>query len=1785
MGSGKTSTSTSTTSIPQSVLDRYNSVNTTAQAAAQTPFQQYSTDPNAFVAPLSATQNAGIQGTNAAAGQAQPYFGAATGLTLAGGQSANPEALNTNQYMNPYLNSVVGATEAQMQNQNQQQSSALQGSAIGAGAFGGDRSGIAQGNLANQQSLANNQVISGLLNQGYTQAQGVAQQQQGVDLSAQQANLARLSSTGQQLAGLGSQAQTSALQGAAAQLTAGQQEQQTQQAGLSALYNQFLQQQSYPFQTAQFLANIAEGTGSLTGSTTSTTAPAPFFSDERLKEDIQKIGKTFDGQNIIKFRYKNSPQTHIGLSAQEVEKAHPRAVGLSGGYRTVDYDAATEHAAHRGHFNSGGLVPNSMGGAVMPMHADQHFADGGTAAGIDTTGLSPYGGASRFQIQPLQQRQLMQSNPVRTSNTTGLSQVKELMDMTGTANTAWKDGKSMYDTASSYFSQPPNSTPASPQASGGRVGFASGGLPYEDGNNDNQQGISGLQIPNQANQFSLKTPQNPSGTSQQPSEFKQATDMAKNIYGLGKAGSSIASGVSSLVAPAAAGAEGAAATSGAAGAAAGAGFSWSSLLPLLALATGGAAKGRKGYDDGGSTQGGQSDGGQSDGGQSNDNSNSENGGDSANNGALNDPTNYGGSSPAPSDYGSPAGVSATPAPDDPNAAPTPPVRPLGLGIDSTSGTNSIDSQSFADKFGVASPFGGLLGNSADMSQMSPTDMPVNAPLPPERPTGLSPNPFGDLSGAQVSAPSINDQSFAAGFNSTQPFGGLTNNSADMGQMTPQDMPVNAPLPPDRPTGLSPNPFGDLSPSSQAPSSINDQSFASGVNSSSPFGGLTNNSADMGQMTPQDMPVNAPLPPQRPTGLTPAATNPSPDSVDGNNLNPEFNRQAQPDAANSPAGLGASDYAASNYGDQSAVNDMVAKTLLAEGMTTDPSSGLPIANVLANRADASGEPIQNVIAAPKQISAWNTNNGGLAGSGGPNDPLSMGPDTAGYDQALKLAQQANSGTLPSDPTNGALFYAQPGINGLSSQAGSVAIGNHIYSPTQGGSAAFRAYASGGVVPRAGFAFGGDPSGDSWYADPNAIPDATSESDAASPADATGLVPDKTLPIVGPNPPERPNDFGLVPNSTLPAVGPVPPERPTGLAPDSKISGEALPEIAPQKTTGASSPSALTVASKLAEAASNSSGTTSPSVSANAPRSVRNNNPGNIENSSFAQNQTGYKGSDGRFAIFDTPEAGAAAMDKLLAGYGAKGFNTPASIIGRWAPAAENGANSTSSYAATVAKELGVGPNDKIDMSDPAIRAKMAAAMAKVEAGSSTTNGSSAVTNKNGLVPNSQSASPSFDFSHPIDSATSWMGNQDNRNLALSILSGVGKMASSNSRYLGAAMLQGVGGAADQYASLQNQAANINQTKANTLLTGEQTRAASIANEKSSFQQTPTVNIMWLTTGPITMAEYIQRRQNGENLPLLGHVPSDAEKAAMTNGPAASSTNLPSSSAPAAAANPSVWTPPMAGAATAPAAGAAAAGPATNAAVAPNSPAALNYDDDAKRRAQKDQPQTLAGGPNAEAAMNRSAAYAAEVSANAQAARNSMQNNKVSAITLANAASNTGWSTAGAGASARAAWINTANTLSHAFGGEDFSPLDTQDQILGKLNTLSGAMNSQHAGQASNATFTALQHANPNLEQNPKAAAELTSRVFTNQQRAIDQENFNKLYGSDSNGNYNDASSAFESKNSARYDKEAHVLQTLMTENPKMFSSLMSGQYSSAEIDAKLGKKYGVVGISRYFNGGS
>ena len=260
---GKHATSTSKVTIPPEVLARYNAVNARAQTAADTPFKAFGNTASDYVAQMNAQQNAGINDINATAGSYQPYMTQATAATQAG---MGPAYEGIDRYMSPYIQNVADTTGAMMKQQYEQAQSGALGTAASSGAFGGDRAGIAAANMQQQNQMGYGNTMANIYNQGYTQA-----------LGASQADLARQLQGGSQMAQLGAQSQQLGLQGAQAKIAAGTMQQQTEQAGKDAMIQRFMQEQGYPFQTAQFLANIAMGTGAAQGSTTTTQTPRSVF--------------------------------------------------------------------------------------------------------------------------------------------------------------------------------------------------------------------------------------------------------------------------------------------------------------------------------------------------------------------------------------------------------------------------------------------------------------------------------------------------------------------------------------------------------------------------------------------------------------------------------------------------------------------------------------------------------------------------------------------------------------------------------------------------------------------------------------------------------------------------------------------------------------------------------------------------------------------------------------------------------------------------------------------------------------------------------------------------------------------------------------------------------------------------------------------------------------------------------------------------------------------------------------------------------------------------------------------------------------------------------------------------------------------------------------------------------------------------------------------------------------------------------------------------------------------
>jgi hypothetical protein len=149
----------------------------------------------------------------------------------------------------PYTQDVVQATQDWFNNQNQIQGTNLMSQAIRSGnAFGGDRAGIAEAQLAGEQQLAQAPVIAGLRQAGYTQALNEYNQLKQYGLT-----------------------------GAQAALGAGTVEQQQAQRELDVAQQNAMMGSAYPFQIANWYGSTLGGVGPLQGTSALgyTTPPPP----------------------------------------------------------------------------------------------------------------------------------------------------------------------------------------------------------------------------------------------------------------------------------------------------------------------------------------------------------------------------------------------------------------------------------------------------------------------------------------------------------------------------------------------------------------------------------------------------------------------------------------------------------------------------------------------------------------------------------------------------------------------------------------------------------------------------------------------------------------------------------------------------------------------------------------------------------------------------------------------------------------------------------------------------------------------------------------------------------------------------------------------------------------------------------------------------------------------------------------------------------------------------------------------------------------------------------------------------------------------------------------------------------------------------------------------------------------------------------------------------------------------------------------------------------------------
>ena len=251
-----------------------------AQAYAQTPFQPYE---GAFTAGPSALQGQAFQGIGSLTvpqniTQAGQTLGAYATKDIPAYQPGSYSPLqfnqqNVQQYMNPYLESVLEPQRREAQRQADIARNAMQGRMAQAGAYGGSRQAImeaeANRNLMTQLGDITARGYSG----AFEDASRRLQEQSARDLEAAKFGeqsrqfgttagldaLSRQIQAAQAQSASGGQEAQYGLANLAQQLSAGATQRDIEQQGLTADYNQYLRELEYPRQMLEFERNMLTG--------------------------------------------------------------------------------------------------------------------------------------------------------------------------------------------------------------------------------------------------------------------------------------------------------------------------------------------------------------------------------------------------------------------------------------------------------------------------------------------------------------------------------------------------------------------------------------------------------------------------------------------------------------------------------------------------------------------------------------------------------------------------------------------------------------------------------------------------------------------------------------------------------------------------------------------------------------------------------------------------------------------------------------------------------------------------------------------------------------------------------------------------------------------------------------------------------------------------------------------------------------------------------------------------------------------------------------------------------------------------------------------------------------------------------------------------------------------------------------------------------------------------------------------------------------------------------------
>lgn len=295
------------------------------------------------LAPLTTEQQLARQGAVQQSQAYRPDLQASRALTNMGAAPISAE--NISQYQNPYSQAVMQTTLDELERRQQISDQGLSDQAVKSGAYGGARFGVQQAESQRNLRDVQARAAADIQAKSYQQA-----------LAAAQADKQRQGAAGQAYGNIAGQEMQLGGAGLSGLYQAGGLGQTQAQAGRDIAYEDFQRQQQFPYAQTQYAAGIlggmpqpmttynqqpTAGTGQRLlglgiagiGAAGQAGGFSNLFSDVRLKDNVELVGKSPSDINIYSFNYKGSKDKYEGVLAQEVLWASTEYDG----YLMVDY--------------------------------------------------------------------------------------------------------------------------------------------------------------------------------------------------------------------------------------------------------------------------------------------------------------------------------------------------------------------------------------------------------------------------------------------------------------------------------------------------------------------------------------------------------------------------------------------------------------------------------------------------------------------------------------------------------------------------------------------------------------------------------------------------------------------------------------------------------------------------------------------------------------------------------------------------------------------------------------------------------------------------------------------------------------------------------------------------------------------------------------------------------------------------------------------------------------------------------------------------------------------------------------------------------------------------------------------------------------------------------------------------------------------------------------------------------------------------------------------------------